>query len=114
MPGSIVKEHPVLITDEAINQLLSIPSARDYESVRKTLSLLGIIGEAGRDYEPVYSAARPPIPCKVLYAGNYGIYYSCSVNKDESIVVFTIEDQRRDPKKRFISISEGFGNGESE
>ena len=65
------------------------------------LGVLGIICSAGSIYDPAYEAARPPVECRVVYAGHYGIYYSIGQDLDSPVVVFSIEDQRRDPSTRF-------------
>ncbi len=91
----------VVVTDEARLQLANIPSDKDYADVKRMLGVLGIICSAGSIYDPAYEAARPPVECRVVYAGHYGIYYSIGQDLDSPVVVFSIEDQRRDPLTRF-------------
>lgn len=96
-----MNERSVVITDEAQLQLINIPSDKDYVDVRKMLGVLGIVYSAGSVYDPAYEAAKPPMECRVVYAGHYGIYYSGEPDPNLPIVVFSIEDQRRDPNRRF-------------
>ena len=85
---------------EAQYQLVRIPSNADYNEVKRMLRALGIIADAGSVYDPAYEAAKPPVECRVVYAGHYGIYYT-SEDPGSPVVVFAIEDQRRNPKTRF-------------
>ncbi len=90
------------VTDEAFLSYASIPSERVFSHVEADIGLLGTTPFLGREYDPVYEAARPDFPCRVLYCEYYGIYYRV----DEAIrrvIVFAIEDQRRNPANRFTS-----------
>ena len=82
-------------------QLAGIPSDKDYADAKRMLGVLGVICSAGSVYEPAYEMAEPPVECRVVYAGCYGIYYSIGQDPDSHVVVFSIEDQRRDPLTRF-------------
>ena len=90
----------VVVTQEAQYQLVRIPSNADYNEVKRMLRALGIIADAGSVYDPAYEAAKPPVECRVVYAGHYGIYYT-SEDPGSPVVVFALEDQRRNPKTRF-------------
>lgn len=95
----------VVITDEAQMQLIAIPSKDDYAKVKNMLSVLGVIYAAGSLYDPAYKASRPPVDCRVVYAGHYGIYYMCEDKDASPVVVFSIVDQRRNPLTRFSETS---------
>lgn len=90
----------VIVTREALFQLANIPSNADYDKVKKMMDVLGAIADAGSKYDPAYEAAKPPVECRVVYAGHYGIYYT-SDPSPSPVVVFSIEDQRRNPEQRF-------------
>ncbi len=90
----------VELTDEAFFSYVSIASERLFEHVDTDIGLLETNPYLGRVYDPVYDAARPDFPCRVLYCEHYGIYYRVD-DKLHRIVVFAIEDQRRNPKSRF-------------
>lgn len=78
---------------------------RMYERIGDLIDFLVEHPYYGQAYDPYYESARPPVPCRVFYCGHYGVYY----HVDDSlgmIYVFAIEDQRRDPLRRF-SIVEG-------
>ena len=66
------------------------------------LDALAIAPGLGMVYDPYYEAARLPFEVRVVYAGNYGIYY------DYDVYVRFIEDERMDPLNRFSArIHEG-------
>ncbi len=90
----------VELTDEAFFSYVSIASERLFEHVDTDIGLLETNPYLGRIYDPVYDAARPDFTCRVFYCEHYGIYYRVD-EKLHRIIVFAIEDQRRDPKNRF-------------
>lgn len=92
--------YEVLLTDEAFYTYASIPSERVFEHVGRDLKLLEASPELGRAYDPAYDARRPPFACRVLYCEHYGIYYRID-DASRSVLVFAIEDQRRNPEMRF-------------
>lgn len=94
-----MSELEVVVTDEAQIQLSHITSKVDQSAVKHALLSLKVIAEAGHSYDPVYEAALPPVECRVIYAGNYGIYYF--IDHYSRVVILAIEDQRADPRKRF-------------
>ena len=94
---------PVELTDEALLQLCEIPGQADYRIVRHALRSLEQVNEAYGEYDPGYEAARPPVPCRVCYAGHFGIYYAIA---GERVVVFSIIDNRLDPAGRFAEIDD--------
>lgn len=96
----------IALTDEAYFAYASLPSERLLKRMTNDIGLLACTPLLGRTYNPAYEAKRPPFPCRVLYCEHYGIYYG--VNDDESLVtIFAIEDQRRNPRKRFSSFEYG-------
>lgn len=96
--------HEVQLADEALVQLIEIPSQGDYARVRTVLRTLETIPLAGSVYDPAYEAAQPPIECRVMYAGHYGIYYTCDEIPTAPVRVLAIEDQRRNPMNRFADL----------
>lgn len=94
----------VVLTDEAFSAYAGLPTERLFKRVDHDLGLLEKTPYLGREYDPAYEAARPPFPCRVLYCGHYGIYYRV-VEDARTVVVFAIEDQRRNPVERFSSIA---------
>lgn len=101
MPADEEREaYGVSLTDEAFYTYASIPSERVFEHVGRKLELLGTTPELGRVYDPAYEAKRPPFACRVLYCEHYGIYYRVD-DANRSVLVFAIEDQRRNPEARF-------------
>ena len=92
----------VVISRLAQGQLANIPSDALYLQVKAAIQRLAQFPELGRAYDPQYEAARPPVPCRVLYAGRYGVYYAgFDAPAGEPLVVLTVEDERRDPLRRF-------------
>lgn len=99
-------EHPryeVRLTDAAFFAYASLPTERLYEHVGSDLGLLETTPRLGREYDPVYEAKRPPFPCRVLFCEHYGIYYRVD-DESRTVVVFAIEDQRRNPLNRFDGV----------
>ena len=94
--------YQVLFTEEAKNAYSRIRSLGDLKEVNDVLRVLDTVPGIGREYDPVYAAARPPFAVMVAYAGHFGIYYVVSEEQHE-VQVYFIEDQRRDPLNRFGS-----------
>ncbi|BAK45000.1 type II toxin-antitoxin system RelE/ParE family toxin [Eggerthella sp. YY7918] len=94
--------YQVNMTDEAFYAYTALPTDRIFSHVDKNLSLLETTPELGHEYDPAYPAARPPFACRVLYCENYGVYYRIDTDT-RTVVVFAIEDQRRNPLGRFSS-----------
>ena len=94
------RPYQVSLSDDALFVYLNIPSGRDFDAVDTTLNLLGEFPYYGRVYDPLYEAARLPFEVRVAFAGRYGIYYEV-IEAQRLVAVHYIEDQRRDPTKRF-------------
>lgn len=94
------KRFKVLLTEEAKLAYQAISSRADIKAVNGILDVLDTVPGIGRTYNPIYEAARPSFDVWVAYAGNYSIYYGVKEKADE-VYVYFIEDQRRDPLKRF-------------
>ena len=104
---------PVVISQLAQDQLAAIPSDALYLQVKDAILRLSQFPLLGRLYDPGYDAARPPVTCRVLYAGRYGVYYTgFDAPPDVPLVVLAVEDERRDPMRRF-SVLGGEGVGEA-
>lgn len=90
----------VILTDEAFYTFTALHPERLFEHVAHDLSLLETTPFLGREYDPAYEAARPPFACRVMFCEHLGIYY-CVNEEERRVVVFAIEDQRRNPTERF-------------
>jgi hypothetical protein len=103
---SIIK---LVVSETAHAAYRAIPSKRNRDAVRESLSLLEATPFIGVKYDPYYDSAYPPqelvdAGMRVLHAGDYGIYY-VAMDEDRVYVPF-IEDQRSDPKMRFKLVAE--------
>lgn len=92
--------YEVVIAPSALRKMAAIPSKADRRSVDKVICILDTVPDIGRKYDPLYEAARPEGDVMVVYAGHYGIYYEV-LEEEKLVAVYHIEDQRRDPLKRF-------------
>ncbi len=104
--GDESPQFEVRLTDEAFFTFEAIPSNRQFEHVKNDIGLLKTTPCLGSAYDPIYKAAKPPFPCRVLYCEQFGIYYTVD-EANAAVTVFTIEDQRRNPAGRFGSIKYG-------
>lgn len=104
--GSDNIRYQVILTDEAFYAFSTLPSERLFCHIDNDLGLLETTPELGREYDPVYDAVRPPFPCRVLYCEQYGIYYKLD-DESKTVLVFAIEDQRRNPARRFDTFEYG-------
>lgn len=96
----------VRLTDEAFYALATLSSDRVFARMGNDLELLGLFPHLGREYDPVYDAARPPFACRVFHCENFGIYYRVD-DEERRVVVFAIVDQRRNPVERFSDFERG-------
>lgn len=92
--------YEVALTDEAVYAYASIALDRIYERVGELIGTLAQFPYYGQVYEPYYAAAQLPVPCRVLFCAQYGIYY-CVDDATRTVTVLAIEDERRDPRRRF-------------
>lgn len=86
-------------SDVASQAMLALPD-HAFADIDSAVVLLATNPELGRSYDPLYEAARPAQDLHVMYAGNYGIYYTPDHDR-RLIRVHFIEDQRMDPTTRF-------------
>lgn len=93
----------VQMTDEAVYAYANISSDDVYRRVGELLNTLGTFPYYGQEYDPYYEAGQPPIPCRVMFCGRYGIYYHVN-DESRTVTVLAIEDERRDPRKRFSNL----------
>ncbi len=96
--------YEVSLTDEAVYAYASIAPDRIYERVGELIDTLARFPYYGQVYEPYYAAAQSPVPCRVLFCAQYGIYY-CVDDVRREVTVLAIEDERRDPRRRFGACS---------
>ncbi len=95
--------YAVTLTQEAEVVYRGIPSKYDFAKVDKMLLILDTLPEIGRVYDPDYEAMRLPFEVRVAYAGRYGVYYTVD-EEERQVIVFAIEDQRRNPLNRFYGV----------
>ncbi len=95
--------YEVFMTESAKRTAASIVSRSDIAKISKMLRLLDVVPEIGRVYDPYYEAAQLPFEARVVHAGKYGIYYVVDDEK-RTVIVFALEDQRRNPLNRFYAI----------
>lgn len=93
--------HPVdvQLTDEAFYAYAALAEGPLLDDVDQALDNLALFPLLGREYDPVYEATLPPVPCRVLYVDWLGIYYRVTEGGD--VVVEALLDQHRDPLQRF-------------
>jgi hypothetical protein len=94
-----MRKYEVLLTASAEQSYLAIPDSK-IEAVDRLLDVLAIAPDLGAEYDPTYSAARPPFAVRVLYAKPYGVYYSTDPAAGK-VYVRHIEDERMNPLTRF-------------
>lgn len=100
MPGSERPAFSVMMTDEAVYGCADVEPERVFRRVGELMGALSMWPYYGQAYEPAYEAAAPAVPCRVFYCGAYGVYYT--VDEERRLVtVLAVEDERRDPTKRF-------------
>lgn len=92
--------YDIELTDEALFAYAEIPSDKLYARIGTLIDFLAEHPWYGQEYDPYYRAAMPPVDCRVFYCGYYGVYYN--VNEAARLItILAIEDQRRDPLRRF-------------
>ena len=92
----------VILSPTAEQALLNIKSHSSKMHIDNILLIFDTTPYIGRLYDPLYDAARLPESIMVAYAGHFGIYYEVS-EENRAVYVYYIEDQRRDPTRRFDS-----------
>ena len=107
MPSSEESEarYDIEFADEAVYAYACIPSDEVYNRMGKLIDTLAVFPYFGQAYHPCYRAAEPPVACRVLFCGRYGIYYHVD-DERRVVTVLAIEDERRDPMNRFCSRNE--------
>lgn len=96
--------YPIAFVGEADKQIDEL-SDTVFDRVERSMSLLSRHPYLGREYNPAYDAALPPVSCRVLYVGNTtkAIYYFVDEER-QRVFVFYIGDARSDPMTRFVGI----------
>lgn len=93
----------VLFTSSVRQFILeNVYSERVAAAIDRQREMLALFPEMGRRYDPIYEAAFPPFPCRWVAIPDtlFTLYYTVDVGKNE-VVVFYIEHQRMNPRKRF-------------
>ncbi len=98
--SDILQVYTVILSPTAEKAFKAVRSRADRRRIDGVLCVLDTVPGIGRDYDPIYEAAKPSEDVKVVYAGHFGIYYQI-IESDNLVYVYYIEDQRRDPMKRF-------------
>lgn len=94
----------VLLAQTATDALGEITARGDALAIARRLRALQTFPEMGSRYEPDYPAAKPDHDVLVTYAGHYGIYYVYDpVLHGGTVFIEWIQDERRDPTRRFES-----------
>lgn len=88
----------------------NVHSKRVAEKIFSYRELLEEFPDIGANYNPQYSAARPPFPCRSIAVPDtpFSLYYL----KDEAarrIIIFAIEYNRSDPNSRFSHVDWAMG-----
>lgn len=94
------REYEVILTDEALYGYSDVRPDSVYERISELIKSLARFPYYGQEYDPYYVAAKPDIPCRVFFCGNYGIYYFVD-ESTKRVTVLSIEDERRNPAFRF-------------
>ena len=95
----------VLFTDSVRTFILeNVFSERVALAIDRQRDMLALFPEMGREYDPVYDAARLSVPCRWIAIPDtpFTIYYVIDYDADE-VRVFYIEHQRMNPMGRFSS-----------
>ena len=93
----------VLFTDSVRTFILeNVYSERVALAIDRQRDMLALFPEMGREYDPVYDAARLSVPCRWIAIPDTPstIYYVIDYDADE-VRVFYIEHQRMNPMGRF-------------
>lgn len=93
----------VLFTDSVRTFILeNVYSERVALAIDRQRDMLALFPEMGREYDPVYDAARLSVPCRWIAIPDtpFTIYYVIDHDADE-VRVFYIEHQRMNPMGRF-------------
>lgn len=93
----------VLFTDSVRTFILeNVFSERVALAIDRQRDMLALFPEMGREYDPVYDAARLSVPCRWIAIPDtpFTIYYVIDYDADE-VRVFYIEHQRMNPMGRF-------------
>lgn len=93
----------VILSNAAADALLAIPTRVEAGAVARRLRVLQSFPEIGAVYDPEYPATRPDHEVLVTYASHYGIYYLYDRElRGGTVFVEWIQDERRDPRRRFM------------
>jgi plasmid stabilization system protein ParE len=95
-----VRDYVVTMSSQALDVYLSLTNENEAAALDSAIALVGAFPHIGHVYDPIYEAARPKFTLYVTYSGRFGIYYEI-FDKDHTVHIDFIEDQRRNPKRRF-------------
>lgn len=92
--------YDIELTDEALYAYADICSPSALKRIDELIDVLPLHPYFGEEYDPAYESARPPVPCRVLFCAQYGVYYHVDGAR-RLVTVLAIESQRRNPLMRF-------------
>ena len=93
----------VVFVDDAVDFMIEqVESERVLAQLEKQRDILSLFPEMGRLYAPSYAAAYPPFPCRWIAVPDtpFNLYYLFD-EPENTVVVFYLEHQRRNPLSRF-------------
>ncbi len=93
----------VELTQEALLAYTHIRSKKLARRVDEVFDLLQQFPWIGKEYEPLYPVNQVPFDLRVISADRYGIFYVVD-ESSETVIIYFIEDWRRNPKDRFLPI----------
>lgn len=85
----------------------NVTTERVLSKIEEAVELIGSYPNAAPAYNPEYSAARPPFPCRYFPVTDtpFTLYY---IKNDDlqKVIVFDVEWTAGDPRRRFESLTQ--------
>lgn len=105
--------YSVIYTDEAVASLSLIQGDKVFSAILNAIRLLETSPHLGHIYDPDYPASNPPFECRVMHCERHAIYHVVH-DDDGKVIVFAIEDNRRNPMALFRDVNYAFIELDSE
>ena len=84
--------------------LMELPD-RDYDRIEHSIDILATNPGLARDYDPVYEAARPPMPCLWYHVPRTAKDLYLIADEEATLLTFIfLVDARENPRHRFDSM----------